>query len=186
LIKDVTVTLKKILTEKIPGINVILDLPNQTTNGLGTSLCLYSVSENQYLNNQEFGIKSVNELEPPPVIVDLYYLIVPYSSGGPPSDIARENEQMILTSIIRTLYDNSIISGPELEDSLIESGNTELKVIPNELSLEQMNNLWSMFRDTSYRVCLSYRVTPLRIPSARIVDVTRVISKRVNYVNKGD
>lgn len=165
---------------------VTLDLPSETTTGIGTSLFLYGVSENKILKNQEFGIKSSNELVPPPVIVDLYYLIVPYSSGGPPADIARENEQMILTAIIRTLYDNSVVSGPQLADSLIETGNTELKVIPNELSLDQMNNLWSMLRNASYRVCLSYLVTPLKIPSTRIIDMTRVISQRFDFVNKGD
>jgi Pvc16 N-terminal domain len=185
LIRDVTVTLKNLLLN-IPGITVTFDLPDETTTGMGASLVLYSVSENQYLKNQEFGIKSYNELVPPPVIVDLYYLIVPFSSGGPPSDIARENEQMLLTAIIRTLYDNSVISGPQLADSLIETGNTELHIIPNELSLEQMNNLWSMYRKPSYHVCLSYLVTPLKIPSTRILDVTRVVSEKIDFVNKDD
>ena len=183
-IRDVTIALKNILL-KIPGMTVTLDLPNETTTGMGTALFLYAVSENKILRNQEFGIKSSNELVPPPVIVDLYYLIVPYSSGGPPSDIARENEQMILTAIIRTLYDNSIIRGPQLSDSLVETGNTELKVISNELSMDQMNYLWGMLRNASYRVCLSYLVTPLKIPSTRILDVSRVISQQIDFVDKG-
>ena len=184
LIREVTDSLRKLLGE-IPALTVNLDLPNDTTSGSGVSLFLYSVSENSYLKNQEFGMKTSNQLIPPPVVLDLFYLIVPYSSAPDPQQ-ARENEQMILGAIIRTLYDNSVVSGPQLTNSLIESGNTELRIIPNELSLEQMNNLWSMLRNTSYRVCLSYLVTPLKIPSTRIIDTTRVVSKQMDFANKGD
>lgn len=183
LISDVTKSLKKFL-EEIPALTVILDLPNETTSGSGVSLILYSASENQYLKNQECRVKTSDQLVLPPVVLDMFYLIVPYSSASDPIQ-ARVNEQMILGAIIRTLYDNPVLSGPQLEDSLIESGNTELKVIPNELSLEQMNNLWSMFRHSSYRVCLSYLVTPLKIPSIRILDTSRVVSKQIDFVNKG-
>jgi hypothetical protein len=185
LIRDVTLTLKNLLLN-ISGITVIFDLPDDTTAGMGASLVLYSVSENKYLKNQEFRVKSPNELVPPPIIVDLYYLIVPYSSGGPPSDIARENEQMILTAIIRTLYDNSVITGPQLADSLIETGNTELEIISNELSLEQMSYLWNMYRKPSYRLSWSILVPHIKIPSTRTLDVTRVISEQIDFVNKDD
>jgi hypothetical protein len=172
------------LLNEIPDINVNLDLSNEAISGNGVSLFLYSVSENPYLKNQEFSVKTSTKLVPAPVVLDLYYLIVPFSSA-PDKNAARETEQMILGAVIRTLYDNSIINGPQLGESLIESGNTELKIIPNGLSLDQMNYLWSIIRHTSYRVSLSYLVTPLKLPSARTLDVTRVVSKQIDFVKKG-
>ena len=185
LIRDVTVVLRELLTQNIPGMSVNLHLSDDSPTGMGVSLFLYAVSENPHLKNQEFEQKGTNRLVHPPMILDLSYLIVPYSTGGPPPDIARENEQMILTTVMRTLYDNSRISGPQLGNSLIESGNTELRIVSNELSLDQMNNLWSMLRNASYRLCVSYTVTPLKVPSTRELETVRVISKQLDYVDKG-
>jgi hypothetical protein len=185
LIRDVTIALRELLTQNIPGISVNLDLLDESPSGMGVSLFLYAVSENPHLKNQEFEQKGVNSLVHPPLVLDLFYLIVPFSSAGPPSDIARENEQMILATIMRTLYDNGRISGPQLGNSLIESGNTELRIVSNELALDQMNHLWSMIRSASYRLCVSYMVTPLKIPSIRELESARVISKQIDFAKKG-
>jgi hypothetical protein len=186
LIRDVTVALRELLTQNIPGISVNLDLQDHSSTGMGVSLFLYSVNENPYLKNQEFEETGGSRLVHPPLILDLYYLIVPFSGGGPPPDIARENEQMILATVMRALYDNSRITGPQLGNSLIESGNTELRIISNELSLDQMSNLWTMIRNASYRLCVSYIVTPLKVPSTRELETRRVISKQLDFVKKMD
>jgi hypothetical protein len=85
-----------------------------------------------------------------------------------------------------TFYDNSILDSFMLTDNLVESGNKELRVVLNALSLEQLNQMWGMFRNSSYRLCISYVITPLQIPSVRTEAARRVISRQIDKYLKKD
>lgn len=159
-----------------------MDSPDDPPAGTGVSLFLYQVVENPYLKNQEFEQRGINTLINPPLVLDLLYLITPYSSapGTGTTSVARENEQMLLTKILRVFHDNGKLSGPALGNALLDSGNRELRILQNILSMDQMNHLWSMFREASYKLCVSYTVTPLIIPSSREITTQRVLRKQLN------
>jgi hypothetical protein len=178
--------LKNLIGKHITELNnptaVILDSPGDiaapsTQDQL--SLFLYQISENPYLKNQDFTQIGSNTFQSPPLILDLFYLLTPYAKD-------REEEQIILAEIMQLFYDNGILSGTILGDSLLKSGNTELRVIMNAIGLDQLNLLWGMFPNKSYRIGLSYIVTPLRIPSIREIETQRVIHKEIDvfYQNR--
>jgi hypothetical protein len=179
LLRDVTDLLKNLVQNNIAELNspsaVTLDSPGDiaapsTQDQL--SLFLYQISENPFLKNQEMIQIGPDKLQASPLVLDLFYLLTPYAKD-------REAEQIILAKLVRLFYDNAILSGTILGDSLLESGNTELRVIMNAIEMNELNLLWGMFPNKSYRIGLSYIITPLIIPSTRELGAQRVIRKEI-------
>lgn len=154
--------------------------PEETPAITGLSLFLYQIMENPHLKNQEPEQISPDRQQYPSLALDLYYLITPFSSA-PNSIIARGVEKMILAKVMRTFYDNAILRGPIIGDNLVESGNTELRIVSNNVSIEQLYQLWTVFKDAFFRLSSSYIVTPLRIPSTREISAKRVITKQLDF-----
>ena len=71
------------------------------------------------------------------------------------------------TQIMRAFYDSPILSGSHImREELDKTGNLELKISFNQMSLEEINHLRSQFSGKPYRLSLSYLVSPVRIPSS--------------------
>ena len=126
----------------------------------GLSLFLYKISENPHLKNQDSAPDFYSNpafLRNPPIALDLYYLLTPFGNS----------EQRIITleNIIQFFHDNPIINESMLSESLLNSGNKEIKVLLNDMTVEQLNSLWNMFPNTQYRPTVSYLLSPLIIPS---------------------
>lgn len=181
LIRDVSSLLRNLIRDNIPELNgptsVVLESPGEivpqaSQNQL--SLFLYGIIENTFLKNQDFHPEGPDKLHYPPIPLDLYYLLTPYSKD-------KEMEQIILAKILRLFYDNSILSGPILGNNLLDAGNKELRLIMTTLPLDQINHLWGLFPGKSYRLALYYLVTPLFIPSTRELGIQRVITKQISY-----
>lgn len=181
---DVTFLLRSLIQNNITELKnetaVILDSPGDIAAPSSQdqlSLFLYQISENPFLKNQDLIQTGPNKVQSPPLALDLFYLLTPYAKK-------REEEQRILTKLMKLFYDHGIlypISFPTLGDELLESGNTELRVIMNTIGLDQLNLLWGMFPNKAFRIGLSYIVTPLRIPSGREIQTQRVISEEIDF-----
>lgn len=144
------------------------------------SLFLYTLSTNPHLRNEEPAILDQNTFSFPPMVVDLYYLLTAYASDQIPDRTEQTLEQhRILGRAMRILYDNAILTGSVLQGGLSVM-NEELRIVFNPISLDDLNEIWSTFRDLGYRLSVSYVVTPVRIHSVRELTVQRVVSKEMN------
>ena len=85
----------------------------------------------------------------PPIALLLRYLLTPW--GG---DTA--TEQKILGITLQTLYNNAILSGPDLKGALNPT-DAALKVTLSPLSLEERTKVWQAVQKP-YRLSLSYEV----------------------------
>lgn len=176
IIRDVGNTLKELLEEKIPELkdkisfNSPADMKNSDKTGL--SLFLYQVAENIHTRNRSPEPHGPEQLAFPPVILDLHYLLTPY--GG------REAEFDFMEKVIRIFYDQAILRGSILKRMLLDSGNDELRLVPQYLSLENLNHLWSTFAQP-LKLSVAYIVTPVRIPSVRELEARRVVHKEDRY-----
>lgn len=133
------------------------------------SIFLYKIVENSYLRNTEPKPVGTTKMQYPPLILDLYYILIPYTNNN-----NKATELIILAEVIQTLYDNQILN--------IDTENDKIKVVPNSLTLDDLNKLWGIFPEKSYKLSASYILTPVRIPSARDPkDITRVIEKDIKY-----
>lgn len=182
IVRDVGNTLKELLEANIPNLNATekvsfnspadIEVPSGDQRFL--SLFLYNVAENIHMRNRNLETADPERLVYPAVILDLYYLVTPYAS-------VRIDEFDILENLIRTFYDHAILRGSSLKGMLLDSGNEELRIVPNYLSLEDLNHLWSTFSPKTLKVSLSYIVTPVRIPSTREFETRRVVRKEDRY-----
>lgn len=116
-----------------------------------------------------------------PFFLDLSYLITPFFDTAGQGQNPGEANQKMLTNIISIFHENVILNRTQLSKDLVDSGNTELRLVFNSLSMEEMNRIWTMFRNSSYRACLSYTVTPVRISQVPIEAEKLVISKTITY-----
>jgi hypothetical protein len=143
--------------------------PEVSPSGTSISLFLYQISENPHYRNQE-----------PSSVIDLYYLITPYSDATGIGETPNQIEQQMLSNILR-IFHNRHMSAPMLSKELVETGNKEINIYLNNLSMEETNRIWSMFRDVSYKLCLSYLVTPIRIPVAHEDFGKKIISEHIEF-----
>jgi hypothetical protein len=179
IIRDVGMTLKELLETNVPTLknNISFNSPADMQPPGGDqrllSIFLYQAAENVHMRNRNLETPDPGRLVYPAVVLDLYYLLTPFAKE-------RDDEFDILERVIRTFYDNALLRGSNLKGMLLDSGNEELRMVPNPLSLEDLNNLWSTF-SKPFKTSLSYLITPVRIPSTRELEARRVVRKDDHY-----
>ena len=179
-IGDVGETLKKLLKDDpwtgiSPKPEVTFKSPKEIKDDGGTantvSLFLYQILENPHMKNEE-GIR-VNDaqLQVPPLVLDLFYLVTPYSED-------KTQEKYILGKVMQIFYDHAILAGTVLQGSLADS-DEELRLVAHPLSLDDLTKIWSAFQEVAYRLSVAYLVTPVRIDSPRLTGMQRVVAKEL-------
>ena len=149
--------------------NISLDSPadisSVSTNMI--SLFMYSVRINPFLRNDEPYV--VDEggpdqaLQNPPLPVDLDIVLTPFG-------LTRLAELEMIERIIQIFNDEQIITDqdlPVLSDEIV-------RIAPLNPSMDDVNKLWSIFPNQSYKTSLFYRLTPINIDSGRKETVTLV------------
>ncbi len=180
VLRDVNETIRKLLKQNISELSdensIIFDSPGEieSTTTPRLSVFLYNISENSYLRNTEPEPVNLNQMQYPPITLDLYYIFTPYAQN-------RETELIILEGLMQTLYDNSVFRGDILQGNLAGSGNEKIRVTPNNLTLDELNKLWSIFPNKAFKLSVSYMLTPVKIPSVRKRDITRVVEKDIAF-----
>lgn len=182
VIGDVGETLKKLLEDDpwtgiMPKPEITFKSPKEIEEAGGNtnkvSVFLYQIHENPYLKNEEpLRIDDAN-LRIPPLVLDLLYLVTPYSDD-------KTQEKYFLGKVMQIFYDNAVLSGTALQGTLSGS-DEEIKLLLNTLSLDDLTKIWSAFQNVGYRLSLSYLVTPIKIDSTREPGVRRVVSKEMGH-----
>lgn len=185
IIKNIGTTLERLLKDELKSdldpdcnqdgttkdyiklIRSLKDIPNEEESVV--YLFLYQVVENSYLKNEEPYSIDGTHLRQPPLVVDLFYLVIPHIK-------VQSHEQTILARVMQVFHDNSILNvvrklqdaGEDIETS------EEIRIIFNPMSLDDLSKFWTIFHDVDYILSVGYIVTPVRIDSTREVRVQRV------------
>jgi len=185
ILKDVNDTLKALFKKNIYELSdensILFDSPADilSTAIPKLSVFLYHIVENSSLRNVESIPMGLNQMQFPPLTIDLLYLLTPYAQN-------RETELIILERLMLILYDNAVLKGEILQGSLKENGNNEIRIISNNLTFEELSKLWERFPDKPFKLSVPYILTPVRIPSGRKKDISRVIEKDIDLYLIGD
>jgi hypothetical protein len=142
-------------------------LPDQ-----GLSLFLYKISENPFLKNDDFIQENHGNpeiLKKPPLPLDLYYLVTPYGNGT--------TKLINIEKILQLFYEQPILREGVLPRDLVDRGNKEIKIVLNDLTIEQVNHIWSMFPNKPFILSISYIVTPILLETLHGIETYRVLSK---------
>ncbi|MBU0702111.1 DUF4255 domain-containing protein [bacterium] len=179
ILRDVNETLKVFFRKNISELSeensITFDSPSNitTTSSPKLSVFLYHIIENTHLRNTEPTPIGLNQMQSPPLIVDLFYLFTPYAQSS-------ETELIILEKVMCMFYDNAILKGEILREDLRKTGNNEIRVVSNNLTFEESNKLWERFPDKPFKLSASYILTPVRIPSGKKKTISRVIEKEID------
>lgn len=138
------------------------------------SLCLYQLELNPAMRNAPSTLsaewsdpRSLASLveTPAPLAVDLLYLVVIYG-------VSPDFEQMIASSVAGLLDRCGRIPSNFISQSLIDSGNSVLNVIPQPATIHMLRDLWAGFPNKAYHLTKLYMVSPVRLPApGEFVDV---------------
>ncbi len=129
-----------------------------TTPATALSIWLYQVRRNPDLLNDPPHRIAPNQVQPPYLPLDLYYLVTPIYTST-------EGEQALLGMVLQTLNDNGIIGGSLLAAPL-DPVSDELRVTLEALTLEELTRVW-LALDEPYSISVSYHVQLVRISSGR-------------------
>lgn len=102
--------------------------------------------------------------------MSLFYLVTPHTQN-------KDNDHIILGKVMQIFYDNAILRGSVLHESLVGE---ELRLILNLLSIDELNKIWTViFKSKPYKLSICYEVTPVRIESVREREVKRAIERKL-------
>lgn len=139
------------------------------------SVYLYQIREDPYLKNQGPVEGPGGMLEPPPMALNLYYLITPMLK-------TTQNCQIVLGKVMQTLYDRPALEGPDLAGSLAGS-DAVLRTVFDTVSTNEIALIWQAL-DVPYMLCAPYVVrvalmnSTRRLSQARVVQVDRRLGAR--------
>lgn len=180
IILDIGDSLRTLLLKKIselPDENaIVFDSPVDIEANSNTklSIFLYQVVENSFLKNIGPEYVGRSEMRHPPLLIDLYYLFTPYAKN-------RETELIIIEKLLQVFYDNPVLRKELLKESLKGSGNDEIRIVPNNVTFEEINKLWERFPNKAFKLSVSCILTPVRIPSEKPLEmIKRVMQKEID------
>jgi Pvc16 N-terminal domain len=159
VIADVSKTLETVLTAAFsslgpqPPVAEIHDLSGQiSTQPARLTLFLFEVAEDAALRNRppvRTQAPPMLAIQKPPMPLVLRYLATPWSGD-------RETDHKIIGRTLQTLYDEAIISGPNLLGTLASTSQA-LKIKLVALELEDRARVWHAIQ-RPYRISLVYEV----------------------------
>jgi hypothetical protein len=132
------------------------------------SIFLYHIQVNPFLRNEETVIVSETTIKPPPLTLDLFYLVTPYSDD-------KTNEKYLIGKVMQIFHDNSQLTGSVLQGGLVGSEES-FKLLFSATTLDDLARVWDAFQDVAYRLSVGYMVPAVRIDSAREIEVHRVLT----------
>lgn len=138
----------------------------QGTPETGINLYLYQVTRNNALKNSDAAVlRSRNKQSPwRQAALELHYLLSFYGNE------TELEPQRLLGTVVRTFTDRTLLSTGLIQDALNDStfgflnGSDlatqvqELQILPEDLNLEDLSKIWSVFLQTPYCLSVAYKV----------------------------
>jgi hypothetical protein len=180
--ESLQVLLRKNISELSADDSIIFDSPADIESGKTPklSIFLYQIVENSFLRNTESEYIGIDQMRNPPLIIDLHFLFTPYANN-------RETEFIIFEKLMQLLFDYPVLRENMLHESLKGNGNKEIRIVPNNISFEDLNKLWERFPNKSFKLSTSYILTPVKIPSGKpLSTIKRVMEKNIDFYRLGD
>lgn len=177
-IAAVTATLRNLLTQ---GVTLVPDLadtvvtthvPDTARIGGSTAnqinLFLYGAVANAAWRNADVpGHARPGESAPPPLALDLYYLVTTY---GRDNDVARPFSHELLGRAMSVLHDHPVLGAAEIAAALpgndLGSQLERVRFSLQPLGVEELYRLWTGFQ-TPYRTSVAYEASVVLIDSTR-------------------
>ncbi len=148
-------------------------------------LYLYDITESEEIKSRSTAVIKNEKILKPPVYLNLYYMLTAYARGD--NRYRMLQEEKILGRVIQTFLDHPLITY-DSESLPAENGSSKTnhdtkrgqevpaispRIIMQRLDLDEKNKIWN-FPNTSYRLSLFYKVSPVAIDSNIMNEFVRV------------
>ncbi len=165
-----------------PATNVTILAPDEGGGERRVNLFLYKVQENPFLRNLNWQVKpgSPDRLVPPPLSLNLFYLMTPYAQNDPQTGNTTAHE--ILGEAMRVFYENPIIPQDYLVTG-IKGAREQVKIVQNTLDLEELSQVWSTFT-RPFRLSARYQVSVVQLDM--LSESELIMAKRVRTIGVPD
>ena len=165
-----------LIGEMAPTEAVTILAPDETGVDRRINLFLYKAQENPVLKNMDWQVRSgvPNQLVPPPLSLNLFYLMTPYAPTDPQTGNSEAHQ--ILGEAMRVLYENPIVPNAYLEAGL-QSSREQIKVMLNTLDLDELSRVWATFTQP-FRLSVLYEVSVVQLDMLSASERTMAVRAR--------
>jgi hypothetical protein len=179
----VSESLRELLKNKMtltPPVPVTILAPDETGGDRRINLFLYRVLENPTLKNLDWQVKRGNSslIVPPPLSLNLYYLMTPYAQNDQQLGNATAHE--ILGEAMRVFHEHAIVPQDALVPGL-HNAKEQIKIMLNPLDPDELGRVWSTFSQP-FRLSVMYEVSVVQLE----LRSERPMSKRVERTGVPD
>ena len=163
-----------------PSVPVTILAPDETGGDRRINLFLYRILENPTLKNLDWQVKRGNSalLVPPPLSLNLHYLMTPYAPNDPQTGNATAHE--ILGEAMRVFHEHAVVPQDMLLPGL-RNATEEIKIMLNPLDPDELGRVWSTFSQP-FRLSVMYEVSVVQLELLS----ERPMSKRVQRTGVPD
>lgn len=165
-----------------PEVSVTLLSPDESAKDPRINLFLYKIRDNPHLNQGNWQVKpgSSSQLAPPPLSLNLYYLMTPYA----PKDGDRGNAPAheILGEAMRVFAEFPVVPNKYLAGDLTMS-REEIRIMLNGLDMEELSQIWSTFGEP-FRLSVLYEVSVVQLDLSAAGE--RPMPQRVRQIGMPD
>jgi len=164
------------------AVDVTILAPDESGSGRRINLFLYQVRENPTFKNMDWQLKrgSADTLIPPPLSLNLFYLMTPYAQNDQQTGNAAAHA--ILGEAMRVFYENPIVPKNYLVEEL-QDAREQIQIIQNTLDMEELARVWSTFTQP-FRLSVLYQVSVVQIDALPASE--RPLPKRVRQIGVPD
>lgn len=158
----VSTSLRNLLSSEMqlnPAVEVTILSPDEPGSSRRVNLFLFRVEENQFLANQDFVATPGNHLVPPPMALNLYYLLTVYAQNDTALGNVAAHE--ILGEAMRVLRQNSPVPRDQLAAGLSDA-RERIQIVCKKPDPEELSRVWATF-GKPYRLSVLYEVSCVQL-----------------------
>jgi hypothetical protein len=163
-----------------PPVPVTILAPDEIGGDRRINLFLYRILENPTLKNLDWQVKPGNSslIVPPPLSLNLYYLMTPYAQNDPQTGNVGAHE--ILGEAMRVFHEHAVVPQNVLVPGL-SNAREQIKIMLNPLDPDELGRVWSTFSQP-FRLSVMYEVSVVQLE----LRSERPMSKRVERTGVPD
>jgi hypothetical protein len=184
-----TRTLRNLLLAQMPALDtelsdleVTLQPPDVARKGISKAqlnLFLYQVVANAAWRNLDMpGQVRPGDSAPPPLALNLHYVITAWGRGDSDSDALSHR---VLAAAMSTLHDRGVLDGNDIRNALpdndLASQVERVRITPLPQSVDELSKLWTAFQ-TNYRTSAAYEATVVLIDSQTAIRAPLPVLRR--------
>lgn len=165
-----------------PAVEVTILAPDEGGGNRRVNLFLYKVQENPFLRNLDWQVKpgSPDRLVPPPLSLNLSYLMTAYAQNDPQTGNTTAHE--IVGEAMRVFYENPILPKDYLVTGL-KNAREQVKIVQNTLDPEELSHVWNTFTQP-FRLSVLYQISVVQLDM--LSESEQIMAKRVRTIGVPD